>query len=75
MIILADLKKKAIVKKNDVYSYARPSKNAIKVNQFNKGDEITVYPLIKGWLELRPVDTDGIMNTEFIAESEIKFVK
>ncbi|MBP1915465.1 hypothetical protein J2Z23_002446 [Lederbergia galactosidilyticus] len=66
---------KAIVKKNSVFSYARPSKKAIKVNQFNKNDEIIVYPLIKGWFELRPVDTDGIMNTEFIAESEIKFVK
>lgn len=75
MILLADSKKKAKIIKDDVYTYARPSKNAIKVNHFNKGDQITVYPLIEGWFELRPVDTDGIMNTEFIAESEIKFVK
>ncbi|GIN69661.1 hypothetical protein J14TS2_01360 [Bacillus sp. J14TS2] len=72
---MVDSKKKAMIKNNDVYSYARPSKNAIKVNHFNEGDEITVYPLIKGWFELRPVDIDGIMNTEFIAESEISFVE
>ncbi|WP_400243700.1 hypothetical protein AB3U99_21060 [Niallia sp. JL1B1071] len=56
----------------NVTTYARPSVNAIKVNHYEKaGVELTVWPSIKGWFELRPVDFDGIMNTEFIQKKDI----
>lgn len=59
------------VKRDAVMTYARPSLKAPKVNEYIKGQEITVYPSIKGWCELRPVDEDGIMNTEFIRYKDI----
>ncbi|WP_078544328.1 hypothetical protein [Litchfieldia alkalitelluris] len=56
-----------------VKTYARPSEKAIVVNQYDEpGKELTVYPSIKGWYELRPVDFDGIMNTEFIKLEDVK---
>ncbi|WEG13165.1 hypothetical protein PU629_02040 [Pullulanibacillus sp. KACC 23026] len=58
-------------KKNDVITYARPSRNALVVNRYPKGTELTLYPSVKGWYELRPVDFDGIMNTEFIRAEDV----
>ncbi|MFD1848655.1 hypothetical protein [Oceanobacillus bengalensis] len=70
---MANSSRKATVRNKEVCTYARPSKKAIIVKHYDKGVQLTVYPIIKGWYELRPVDVDGIMNTEFIEESEIKF--
>lgn len=67
--------KKKIVRTihNQVKTYARPSLNAIVVNDYKKsGQELGVYPSIKGWYELRPKDTDGIMNTEFVQIKDVK---
>jgi len=58
---------------DNVTTYARPSVNAIKVNHYEKaGAELKVWPSIKGWYELRPVDFDGIMNTEFVQIKDVK---
>lgn len=58
--------KKVKVKGNNIKSYARPSTNALVVKEYKTGDVITAYPSIEGWYELRPVDENGIMHTEFI---------
>ncbi|WP_141603619.1 hypothetical protein [Terrilactibacillus laevilacticus] len=66
------MKKVKTINKN-VITYARPSTNAIVVNKHSKkGVELTVYPSIDGWYELRPVDFDGIMNTEFVQKADVK---
>lgn len=66
---------KVITVKNHVKTYARPSINAIIVNDHPlAGKELTVYPSIEGWYELRPVDIDGVLNTEFVQKSDIKIV-
>ncbi len=66
------MKKVKIIKKK-VSTYARPSTNAIKINFYKKpGKEITVYSSVEGWYELRPRDTDGIMNTEFIQKIDVE---
>ncbi|RYL95277.1 hypothetical protein EWI07_01875 [Sporolactobacillus sp. THM7-4] len=57
--------------KDLVKTYARPSVHAIVVHTYSKGQELTVYPSVEGWYELRPVDTDGIMNTEFVRKSDV----
>jgi hypothetical protein len=60
------------VKRRSAMTYARPSVKAPEVNRYERGQELTVYPSIKGWCELRPVDDDGIMNTEFIRAKDIR---
>jgi len=60
-----------IVKKRSVITFARPSVKAPEVNRYASGQALTVYPSIKDWYELRPVDDDGIMNTEFIRAKDI----
>ena len=65
--------KKVKTIKEEVTTYARPSVKAIKVNHYkNSGKELTVYPSVNGWYELRPVDTDGVMNTEFVQKIDVK---
>lgn len=64
---------KVITLKDNVKTYARPSVNAIIVNEHPKaGKELIVYPSVQGWFELRPVDTDGVLNTEFVQKSDVK---
>ncbi|GKU83790.1 hypothetical protein [Niallia sp. NCCP-28] len=64
---------KKVKTKENVTTYARPSTNAIQVNHYGEGEhELTVYPSVEGWYELRPVDYDGIMNTEFIQKKDVK---
>lgn len=65
---------KAKTNKSDVYTYARPSINSIVVHHYTEsGVELTIYPSVKGWYELRPVDTDGVMNTEFVQVSDVDY--
>lgn len=74
MNTLVNSKLKVEVSSDAVKTYARPSKRAIIVNEYTKGAELTVYHFIKGWYELRPVDVDGIMNTEFISSEDVNLI-
>ena len=65
---------KARTNKHNVYTYARPSINSIVVQHLEEsGTELTIYPSIKGWYELRPVDVDGVMNTEFVQVNDVDY--
>ncbi|MCJ8007978.1 hypothetical protein ACFFF5_14670 [Lederbergia wuyishanensis] len=69
------MKKKATIVRDNVSTFARPSVNSIVVNKYDKkGKELTLYPIEEGWYELRPVDHDGVMNTEFIQAKHIKII-
>ncbi|MBN6885258.1 hypothetical protein ACUXCC_000393 [Cytobacillus horneckiae] len=65
--------KKVRVIKGNIKTYARPSVNSIVVNEYKQsGKELTVYPIVKDWYELRPVDFDGVLKTEFIQKSNVE---
>jgi hypothetical protein len=65
------MKKVKTLTKN-VTTYARPSIHALKVQTFeDMGHLLTVYPSIKGWYELRPVDEEGVMRTEFVQITDV----
>jgi hypothetical protein len=65
--------KKVRTLRENVKTYARPSVNAKVVNEhINSGQELIVYPSVEGWFELRPVDTDGVMNTEFVQIRDVE---
>ncbi|MBT2678835.1 hypothetical protein J7E38_07445 [Bacillus sp. ISL-35] len=65
--------KKVRTLRENVKTYARPSVNAKVVNEHNNsGQELIVYPSVEGWFELRPVDTDGVMNTEFVQIRDVE---
>jgi hypothetical protein len=65
------MKKVKTLSKN-VKTYARPSTHAIVVQTIeDMGHQLTVYPSIKGWYELRPVDEDGVLRTEFIQMTDV----
>lgn len=56
----------------NVMTYARPSTNAIVVQTIEDiGHTLTVYPSVKGWYELRPVDEEGVLRTEFVQEKDV----
>ncbi|WEG13167.1 hypothetical protein PU629_02050 [Pullulanibacillus sp. KACC 23026] len=60
------------IRRASVTTYARPSEKALVVQHYTKGQNMRAYPSVKGWFELRPVDTDGIMNTEFIRTQDVR---
>ncbi|WP_461198330.1 hypothetical protein [Enterococcus sp. N249-2] len=64
---------KAIVKKS-CNTYRRPSRNAETLRQLKKDEQLEVYPLVEGWLELRPQTDEGTLYTEFVEKTNIKFV-
>lgn len=61
-------------KQANVVSYIRPSVKAIKATYYEKrGQQLLVYPCIKGWLELRRVDKDGVKTAEFIRKEDVTY--
>ncbi|KAF0824999.1 hypothetical protein V7200_10630 [Cytobacillus firmus] len=64
--------KKVVTLKDNVKTFARPSVNSIVVNEYSKsGKELIVYPSVDDWYELRPVDVDGVFNTEFVQKIDV----
>lgn len=68
--------KKFMLTKKDIKTYARPSVHAIVINEYEKeGHKLLVYPSVKGWYELRPADTDGVLMTEFVQQCDLKKIE
>jgi len=63
---------KAIVIKT-CNTYRRPSQNAEILRQLNKDQSMEVFPLVEGWMELRPQTEEGTLYTEFVEKSNLKF--
>jgi hypothetical protein len=59
-------------KRANVVTYLRPSVNAIKGTCYGKpGQELCLYPIIRGWFELRIPDEEGETHAEFVRWSDV----
>ena len=59
-------------KRANVVTYLRPSVNAIKGTCYEKrGQELCLYPLIRGWFEVRIPDEEGGTHAEFVRWSDV----
>lgn len=60
-------------KRAHVETYLRPSENALPGRGINKrGQDLKVYPSIKGWFEVRVADEAGRTHAEFIRRKDVK---